>query len=206
MSKNKFLRVTLLSLVTVVTACVTGAQGLNAAPTTYQKESSFTVEPLPQGITYEQFKLIISDLKNSSVPYSERKVRSTNKVTFEFPQGFSITFVDKQGDRAGKPIRSRANGKIDRGGSYITLNRFEKDMLMEGSRALLIAAICAIPGLGSAACAGITAIILAATSAVTRTGKCPGYQQMKIYIKNFYRKCLCCYDGNYLKSEIELVS
>ncbi|WP_018134006.1 hypothetical protein [Acaricomes phytoseiuli] len=186
----KYLRRSLFVLVALVIVGLTSAQASLAAPVPNNDETPFTADSLSQGLTPEQFQAVIADLKNSSVPQSEDTATSLKKTTFTFPQGFSLTFVEDQTIQDPTKIQLRIGGGTDSGGSYILFNQFDQDMLMSGSGALLNAAICAIPGVGWAACAGVTALVIAATIAVSNAGKCPGQKQMKLYVNTLYRSCV----------------
>ncbi|WP_156844898.1 hypothetical protein [Corynebacterium maris] len=105
-------------------------------------------------------ELIASDLPREHAHEGEQT------VTFTLKDGVELTLPDFE---APQPYVS---GGIDDNGFYIDFTPLEQDLIAGGGGVALGAAICAIPGVGWAACTVVGAIISGATVVLSHNRPC----------------------------------
>lgn len=113
-------------------------------------------------ITPEVLDQAFAELINSDVP---RTVNDDSTVTFDL-EHMDLTLKDPHA------ITPYVSGGTEEGGFWVEFTPFEQDLIISGSGFVLGAAICAIPGVGWAACTVVGAIITGATVALSHHRKC----------------------------------
>lgn len=146
-------------------AIIFAGQGLASAeekddPTTLQE---FQEQTTAEGsITPEVLDQAFEELINSDVP---RTVNDDSTVTFDL-EHMDLTLRDPHA------VTPYASGGRENGGFWVEFTPLEQDMLISGSGFALGTAICAIPGVGWAACTVVEAIITGATVVLSHHKKC----------------------------------
>ncbi len=97
-----------------------------------------------------------------------------SSVTFQIRDGFSLTLPDQHVSPATtRSVSPKISAGPEEGGFWVEFNSFDQGLIISGSGTALGAAICAIPGVGQAACIVVAAILTVATSAISENRKCP---------------------------------
>ncbi len=155
--------IALASLASVAILCA--GQGLAAAA---EKDDSTTLQEFQEqtgaeaSITPEVLDQAFEELINSDVP---RTVNGDSTVTFDL-EHMNLTLKDPYA------ITPYVSGGREKGGFWVEFTPLEQDLIISGSGFALGAAICAIPGVGWAACTVIGAIISGATVVLSHHKKC----------------------------------
>ncbi|MEO5310324.1 MULTISPECIES: hypothetical protein [Corynebacterium] len=153
-------------------AILFAGQGLASAaekddPTTLQE---FQEQTAAEGsITPEVLDQAFEELINSDVP---RTVNDDSTVTFDL-EHMDLTLRDPHA------VTPYVSGGRENGGFWVEFTPLEQDMLISGSGFALGTAICAIPGVGWAACTVVGAIITGATVVLSHNKKCN--DRMKVH-------------------------
>lgn len=160
------MRVQPMALATLASVAILFAgQGIAAAaekanPTSPQE---FQKQTVAEGsITQEVLDQAFGELINSDVP---RTVNDDSTVTFDL-EHMDLTLRDPHA------ITPYVSGGKENGGFWVEFTPLEQDMIISGSGFALGAAICAIPGVGWAACTVVGAIITGATVVLSHHKKC----------------------------------
>ncbi|VEH81556.1 Uncharacterised protein [Corynebacterium kutscheri] len=115
-------------------------------------------------VTPEVLDQAFEELINSDIP---RTINEDSTVTFNLGS-MDLTLPDPHA------ITPYVSGGRENGGFWVEFTPLEQDMIISGSGFALGAAICAIPGVGWAACTVVGAIITGATVVLSHHKKCNG--------------------------------
>lgn len=124
-------------------------------------------QPPESEITPEQLQAAYDELKDSDLPRKKTIEDGQPIVIFTLPTGAEFALPDFD---APQPYVS--GGRNGLSGFWLEFTPREQDLLISGGGFALGAAICAVPGVGQAACLIIGAIITGAGWAISSYGKC----------------------------------
>jgi hypothetical protein len=159
--KTQSKALTALASVTILFA----GQGLASAaekddPTTLQE---FQEQTAAEGsITPEVLDQAFEELINSDVP---RTVNDDSTVTFDL-EHMDLTLRDPHA------VTPYVSGGREDGGFWVEFTPLEQDMIIGGTGFALGTAICAIPGVGFAACTVVQGILAGAAVVLSHHKKC----------------------------------
>ncbi len=165
----------MIGIVSVAMA-LTGASVSFAAPAPVQKAPVAASQEVRTNLDPATVKQALVELNASSLPRTTKTKSGVSYTTFELKPGFKFTIAE--------PILSggispRIGGGSDQYGAYVSFNQFDQDAIISGSGFLLGAAICAIPGVGWAACTVVGALLAAGALYLSYNGKCPNNQELR---------------------------
>lgn len=133
----------------------------SASPEIQSTEAANSIAP---EITPEVLGQAFEELSASDVP---RNINDDSTVTFKLP-GMDLTLRDPNA-----PTPYLSGGRED-GGFWVEYTSVEQDLIISGGGFALGTAICAVPGVGWAACTVVGAILTGASVALSHNRKCPG--------------------------------
>jgi len=164
-----------------VTSASAATPEMATADQTTSSSAAITAE-----LTPTQIADALAELRASPVPRESELVGSTIQTRFQFNKDFGMTFVEP----APGAISPQLAGGWDGGGAYILFNQFDQDVIISGAGLALGAAICAIPGVGWAACTVVGVIIGAGALYLSYNGKCSNNRQLKAYTSGRIAGCV----------------
>ncbi|AQX81799.1 hypothetical protein BWO91_19210 [Plantibacter flavus] len=188
--KSKWMIRAVLVLVVSTAVVAGGGGGAVAAPVLNQTSQagaqnvaaeSVKPETLPS-ISEADVRQAFVELKAAAVPFQEELLGGTVTTTFSLGAGLDLTFVD--------PPSTRIGGGIDGGGMYVLFNALDQNLIIGGSGFAIGAAICAIPGVGRAACLVVGGLITIAFAVLSNWGVCQNGKEMKIYLNGVTAGCV----------------
>jgi hypothetical protein len=122
-----------------------------------------------QTISDADYAQAFEEFESTSVPRDSVLEGGVQVVTFHFTDTASLTMVDP----ASVPATPQLSGGRNRYGFWIGFNQFDQNVLSNAvAAATLTAAICAIPGVGTAACFVAGVAVSVGVSYVHKNGVC----------------------------------
>jgi hypothetical protein len=113
------------------------------------------------------------ELIASSFPRTTSLEAGVQVQTFTLPNGFQYSFSLHPKIIGTQTVHPNLGGGWDNYGLYVSFNRFDQGAIATGGGAAIAIAICAIPGVGWAACAVAAGLVGAATYYIAAYGMCP---------------------------------
>lgn len=144
------------------------------------------LEAAPGGasISPEEWNLAVTQLLASDVPRTVESSPAGREYTFHVPVSDpavpSGTFDLGIFVPAKQHVRPNLGGGWDNAGPYILLNNFDQQLIVGGGGAVITAALCAIPAIGTVSCIAIAAAVIAAGTWIANYGVCP--RNLKSYV------------------------
>jgi len=142
--------------------------------------------------------LAFKELERSSIPRMVTLTPNGREVTFSTAQGLSFTMVDPASIsiRPGPTpvtVEPQVSGGFNPYGTWIGFSPTDQSVLIGGVGATLItAAICAVPGVGWAACTVVGVIVTVAVGYLMANGVCSGGRTLYVYTgsnRNLHAAC-----------------
>lgn len=155
-----------LSVAMIAPQAAHAAPGQAKASTPSSVQSAVKVAPSEAQMTIAQYMEIL----NSAIA-DGGTVRSDGTMSYILQEGSELVMAMPQIKGKAGPNELGA-GWDGWKGPYISFNRTDQSALLAGGAAALSVAVCAIPGVGWASCAGLVGLVTIAAFYVNEYGRC----------------------------------
>lgn len=189
------LHTTAVGLVMASGLVISGTANAAAAPAPAVEQAAPVVKgvdvpatPADLVVTEEQVAQALNELRATDVPRTVSLEDGRTATTFHFEEGFSMTFVEP-GAVKGQAGLDLGGGR-DGWGIYVSFNRLDQQAILAGTGALLVAGICAIPGVGWVACGVAAALVAVAAVYLSDRGICTNNRQLRVYVTSRRARCV----------------
>lgn len=145
-----------------------------------QDEAEAWEQAAPEEVTAEHIEQAREELLASGYSYSREATDDGDVLIFDLPEGIQVALPAEGAEIDPDEMSPMIGGGVSGSGFYITFNSVDQRALASGSGAALGVAICAIPGIGWAACAVTSFIIGAGIVYVNAYGVCPNSGTLRI--------------------------
>lgn len=178
-----------LTGLTAVIFVVAGASPASASSMSFHggpSDASVVTQGLPNAAEHavddvQSARALAEFRAGNIVPRFEQENGARYEV-YALPEG--ATFAFRVDAASGDPVSgSLIGGGYGDQGLFISLNSTDQGAIAAGAGYAVGAALCALPGVGQAACVVVGSVIAAATYYIGANGVCGGGRELRIYLQ-----------------------